>query len=126
MAKSKQPSLVLELLTCCQYLRFSWHFFFERVSSPLTSATLFPSKSALLITSLCACSVPQHVRLCDAMDCSPPGSPLHGFSRQECWSGLPFPSPGYLLDPGMEPLSPQWPLDHTQLNSTFLLYHPFP
>ena len=26
-----------------------------------------------------------------------------GFSRQEYWSGLPFPSPGDLLDPGIEP-----------------------
>ena len=25
-----------------------------------------------------------------------------GFSRQECWSGLPFPSPGDLPDPGIE------------------------
>ena len=31
--------------------------------------------------------------LSDPMDCSPPGSPVHGFSRQECWSGLPLPSP---------------------------------
>ena len=29
-----------------------------------------------------------------------------GFSRQECWSGLPFPSPGDLPDPGVEPGSP--------------------
>ena len=29
-----------------------------------------------------------------------------GFSRQECWSGLPFPSPGDLPDPGNEPGSP--------------------
>ena len=29
-----------------------------------------------------------------------------GFSRQEYWSGLPFPSPGYLPDPGIEPGSP--------------------
>ena len=29
-----------------------------------------------------------------------------GFSRQECWSGLPLPSPGDLLDPGIEPRSP--------------------
>ena len=29
-----------------------------------------------------------------------------GFSRQEYWSGLPFPSPGDLPDPGMEPGSP--------------------
>ena len=31
-----------------------------------------------------------------------------GFSRQEYWSGLPFLSPGDLLDPGIEPGSPTW------------------
>ena len=31
--------------------------------------------------------------LCDPIDSSPPGSPFLGFSRQEHWSGLPFPSP---------------------------------
>ena len=31
-----------------------------------------------------------------------------GFSRQEYWSGLPFPSPGDLLDPGIEPMSPAY------------------
>ena len=40
-----------------------------------------------------------------------------GFSRQQHWRGLPFPSPGDLLDPGTEPLSPAWqvgslPLSH--------------
>ena len=29
-----------------------------------------------------------------------------GFSREEYWSGLPFPSPGDLSDPGTEPVSP--------------------
>ena len=29
-----------------------------------------------------------------------------GFSRQEYWSGLPFPSPGNLPDPGIEARSP--------------------
>ena len=29
-----------------------------------------------------------------------------GFSRQEYWSGLPFPSPGDLPEPGIEPRSP--------------------
>ena len=29
-----------------------------------------------------------------------------GFSRQEYWSGLPFPSPGDLPNPGIEPGSP--------------------
>ena len=32
--------------------------------------------------------------------------PSMGFSRQECWSGLPFPSPGGLPDSGIEPGSP--------------------
>ena len=32
--------------------------------------------------------------------------PSMGFSRQEYWSGLPFPSPGDLPDPGMEHGSP--------------------
>ena len=31
--------------------------------------------------------------LCDPIDSSPPGFPSLGFSRQEHWSGLPFPSP---------------------------------
>ena len=29
-----------------------------------------------------------------------------GFPRQDYWSGLPFPSPGDLPDPGTEPASP--------------------
>ena len=31
--------------------------------------------------------------------------PSMGFSRQEYWSGLPFPSPGNLPNPGIEPRS---------------------
>ena len=32
--------------------------------------------------------------------------PSMGFSRQEYWSGLPFPSPGDLPNPGIKPVSP--------------------
>jgi len=32
-----------------------------------------------------------------------------GFSRQEYWSELPFPPPGDLPDPGIEPKSPEAP-----------------
>ena len=39
------------------------------------------------------------------MDCSPPGSLSAGFSRQEYWSGLSFPPPGDLPDPGSKPTS---------------------
>ena len=34
-----------------------------------------------------------------------------GFSRQEYWSGLPFPSPGDLPNPGIEPRPPAWEAD---------------
>ena len=44
--------------------------------------------------------------LCNSMDSSlHQSSPSMGFSRQEYWSGLPFPSPGNLPDPGIEPVS---------------------
>ena len=41
------------------------------------------------------------VQLLRPMDYSPPGSSV-GFSRQEYWSGLPFPPPGDLPNPGIE------------------------
>ena len=37
--------------------------------------------------------------------------PCMGFSRQEYWSGLPFPSPGDLPDPGIEPGSHSFQAD---------------
>ena len=43
-----------------------------------------------------------------------------GFPRQEYWSGLPFPSPGDLPDPGTEPsapaTSPAWQADSSPLS----------
>ena len=45
--------------------------------------------------------------LCDPMDCVAHQAPLSmGFARQEYWSGLSFPSPGDLPNPGIEPGSP--------------------
>jgi len=44
-------------------------------------------------------------------DCATPWTVAHkaplsmGFSWQKYWSGLPFPLPGNLLDPGIEPMS---------------------
>ena len=37
--------------------------------------------------------------------------PSMGFSKQEYWSGLAFPSPGDLPDPGIEPRSPAFQAD---------------
>ena len=44
--------------------------------------------------------------LCDPMDCSCQAPLSMGFPRQGYWSGLPFPSPGDLPDPGTEARSP--------------------
>ena len=50
------------------------------------------------------------------MDCSPPGSSVHVISRQEYWSGLPFPAPRDLPDPGIKPTSPAWQADSLPLS----------
>ena len=56
---------------------------------------------------MCAGSVAEScLTLRDPMDCSPPGSSVRGILQQEYWSGLSFPSPGDLLNPGIEPGSP--------------------
>ena len=48
--------------------------------------------------------------LCNPADCSPPGSSVHGISQgQKYWSGLPFPPPADLPNPGIEPVSPVSP-----------------
>ena len=47
--------------------------------------------------------------LCHSMDCSPPGSFVHGISQQEYWSRLPFPPPGDLPYPGIKPMTPMFP-----------------
>ena len=44
--------------------------------------------------------------LCDSMESSLQAPLSMGFSRQEYWSRLPFPFPGDLPDPGIEPMSP--------------------
>ena len=43
--------------------------------------------------------------------CSPPGSSVHEFSKQEFWSGRLGPSPGDLTDPGIEPTPPALQVD---------------
>ena len=41
----------------------------------------------------------------NTMDCSPPGSSVHGISQEGILEWLPFPSPGDLLAPGIKPES---------------------
>ena len=44
--------------------------------------------------------------LCNPMTLTYQAPPSMGFSRQEYWSGLPFPFPGDLPNPGIKPRSP--------------------
>ena len=50
-------------------------------------------KKSAAAAAAAAKSLQSCLTLCDPIDGSPPGSPSLGFSRQEHWSGLPFPSP---------------------------------
>ena len=60
-----------------------------------------------LVEIVHACSVAKLCpTLCDPIDCSQPGSSTHGTSRQQYWNRLPFPPPGDLPNPGIEPISP--------------------
>ena len=51
----------------------------------------------------CDCLVAQsYPTLCDPMDCSLSGSSAHGILQVKYWSGLPFPSPWDLPNPGIK------------------------
>ena len=76
---------------------FSLCFSGKRVN--ITVTFCFPKQKWSEVTQLCP-------TLCDPMDCSL-GSSLHGI----LWSGLPFPSPGDLPDPGIEPGSAMFQAD---------------
>ena len=62
----------------------------SHVWSTLRTTTL---DSAAVAAAAAAKSLQSCPTLCNPIDGSPPGSPVLGFSRQEHWSGLPFPSP---------------------------------
>ena len=63
--------------------------------------------------------------LCDPTDCVARQAPLSmELSRQEYWSGLPFPSPGDLSNPGIEPGSPALQADALSSEPPGLLISP--
>ena len=62
-------------------------------------------------TCVRACSVtPSCLIFCDPFVCACQAPPLMGFPIQEHWSWLPFPAPGDLPNPGIEPASPASPV----------------
>ena len=83
----------------------------RELMSHLLIRTLILSEDPTLMTSYKPKEVKvkllSHVRLFVTLWTVVYQSPLSiGFSRQEYWSGLPFPSPGDLPNPGIEPGSP--------------------
>ena len=45
-----------------------------------------------------------------------------GFPKQEYWNGLPFPFPGDIPDPGIQPVSPALQVDSLPLNHQGMLH----
>ena len=82
--------LVMTLSSICLSIHVKYRSSENRIS---VSNTKFNSDSlpACLVTKM-------YPTLCNPMDCSLPGSSVHGFPRQEYWNGLAY--PGNLPDPG--------------------------
>ena len=108
-------------LKCCQlfsmdslYLTMNEGIYDFQKVNPWTSIippiiSYLPESSLLLHFANCwslSC-----VRLCDPMDCSPPGSSDHGILQTRIleWVAIPFSTS--LSNPGIEPWSPAWQAD---------------
>ena len=83
-------SLVAQMVKCMSTMRETW-------VQALGQEDLL-EKEMTTHSSILAWKIPW-TRACQTPLCV-------GFPRQEYWSGLPFPSPGDLPDPGLEPVSP--------------------
>ena len=100
----------------------------NEVDEPRTYYTEWKWKKEKKVKSL------SHVRLFVTSQTAAYQAPQSmGFSRQEYWSGLPFPSPGDLPDPGIEPRSPALQADALTseppgkplIHNFFLKFHSF-
>ena len=59
---------------------------------------------------VCVCSVAQScLTLCNCMDCSHPGSSVHGIFQARILGGSPSPPPGHLPNPGIKLVSLMFP-----------------
>ena len=76
---------------------------FASQSSLKNSSSQRTPSEALKVKLLVAQSCPT---LCNPMDCSPPGSSVHGILQARILERLPFPSLGDIPNPGIEPRSP--------------------
>ena len=96
--------------------RFPWYFlsldlFLYTYGDFLNFPYIWLLLSMCVCLCVCVLSRFSHVWLFVTPRAVADQAPLSiGFSRQEYWSGLPFPSLGYLPDPGTEHLSPASPM----------------
>ena len=83
-----------------------WAMFFELfciIWNPHQVEELTCMCSQALDLRLCVLVTQSCPTLCELLSCSCQGALSMEFSRQEYWSGLPFPSPGDFLSPGIKP-----------------------
>ena len=85
----------------CFYMQFKHSFIQQRLTECLPSTKHCLGQGA----KWCERIVSHVWFFVTPMDCSPQAPLSMEFSRQEYWSGLPFPTPGDLPDSGIEPVS---------------------
>ena len=77
--------------------------------SPPLQADSLPTECDGRPMCVCLCvyanSSQSCLTICDLVDCSPPGSLVHGTLQAEHWSGFPLSLPGNLPNPGIKPTS---------------------
>ena len=81
---------------------------FKSVSSLRPTVPSFhwpPPRTATLHQGMCAKSLQSCPTLCNPMDCSLPGSSVHGILQARILQWVACPPPGDLPDPGIEPVS---------------------
>jgi len=67
----------------------------------LTASSLFPIHPIVVVLVTQSCPT-----LCDTMDCTAPGSSVHGIFQARILEWVAFPFPGDLADPRIKPESP--------------------
>ena len=96
-SKGRWPRFVLCIISLCTV-----SLGFIRIAARIWDSFL----SLCVCVCVCVWVAQLCPTLCNPMDCSPPGSPIHGITQARYWSLLSFPRPGDLPDPGTEPQSP--------------------
>ena len=95
------PNILIRYCRVTELPKTSWRF---RPGSGMHFRPLGYEPSAFVCSVIQSC-----LTVCDPMDCVLPAPLSMVFSRQEYWSGLPFPSPGDLPQPRIKPVSPESP-----------------